>query len=245
MTFDASLSEAGFRISGTSAEKKGEEEVTWDGISEVILGRKEWFETWMDGEKKCRPSVARTITVVFELSFIVAEDQYHEIIAANDAWQIADDDAEGISAHSREFKSTNSARRIKALVEQVTGRFCAVFRDYPRRLSPFLDRYSPLPHFLQRTRFLITVQLPLLEQYQGRISSSLDAFETLSSALVRAVPGALGVSLGGKQEGVVRVDTRKLTQGVEGVQRLCKALVSAKYIEVSMEGWGEELVSPR
>jgi RAD50-interacting protein 1 len=77
--------------------------------------------------------------------------------------------------------------------------------------------------------------------YYGRINASLDAFETLSSAFVRAVPGALSVSLTGKEEGV-HVDTRRLTSGVEGVQRLCKALLSAKYIGVSMERWGEELV---
>lgn len=59
---------------------------------------------------------------------------------------------------------------------------------------------------------------------------------------MRAVPGALNVSLGGKEEGGVHVDTRTLTSGVEGVQRLCKALLSAKYIELLMEGWGEELV---
>jgi RAD50-interacting protein 1 len=69
----------------------------------------------------------------------------------------------------------------------------------------------------------------------------VDAFETLSSAFVRAVPGALGASLTGKEEGV-HVDTRKLMSGVEGVQRLCKAVLSAKYIEISMERWGEELV---
>jgi hypothetical protein len=106
-----------------------------------------------------------------------------------------------------------------------------------------VDRYSPLPQVDQRIRFLLSVQLPLLNLYHGRISSSLDAFETLSSAFVRAVPGALNVSLGGKEEGGVHVDTRKLTSGVEGVQRLCKALLSAKYIELSMEAWGEELVS--
>ena len=98
------------------------------------------------------------------------------------------------------------------------------------------DRYSPLPSFAQRTRFLIHVQLPILEQYYSRISSSLDAFETLSSALVRAVPGALGV------EGT-KTDSRKLTGGVEGSQRLCKALLSARYVESAMQRWGEEEVS--
>lgn len=108
------------------------------------------------------------------------------------------------------------------------------------------DRYSPLPHFTQRTRFLISVQLPLLEHYHSRISSSLDAFETLSSAFVRAVPGALGVNLGGGgAEGSVNVDTGKLTRGVDGVQRLCKALVSARYLGIAMESWGEDLVSPQ
>lgn len=156
---------------------------------------------------------------------IVAEDQYNEIISASDAWLIADEGSEDLNSE-RELRTTNSARRVKALVEQVT------------------DRYSPLPHFTHRTRFLISVQLPLLEYYHTRVLSSLDAFETLSSAFVRAVPGALGVNIGGSgSEGSVKVDTGRLTSGVDGVQRLCKALVSAKFVEAAMEGWGEELVS--
>jgi hypothetical protein len=105
------------------------------------------------------------------------------------------------------------------------------------------DRYSPLPDFTHRTRFLISVQLPILELYHGRISSSLDAFEALSSTLVRAVPGALGVSFGGKEDSRVTVDTSRLTSGVDGVQRLCKAHLSAKFIELAMTAWGEEMVS--
>lgn len=107
---------------------------------------------------------------------------------------------------------------------------------------PYADRYSPLPDFAQRTRFLISVQLPLLEHYLGRIASSLDAFESYSSVFSRAVPGALGVALG-TGDGGVKMDTNSLTSGVEGAQRLCKALLSAKYIESAMEAWGEELVS--
>ena len=72
--------------------------------------------------------------------------------------------------------------------------------------------------------------------YHARVSSSLDAFETLSSTLMRAVPGALG-------SGDSRGDSRKLTAGVEGVQRLCKALVSARYLAGAMDTWGEDLVS--
>ncbi|KAJ7456570.1 TIP-1 family-domain-containing protein [Mycena latifolia] len=207
LVFDATVGEEGFSLAGTSAERHqaGEKDDKWNGVSDVILGKEEWFATWMDGEKQ------------------FAENQYHEIIGAIDAWHIAEDEEGEDFGHARDLKSTTSARRLKALVEQVT------------------DRYSPLPHFAHRTRFLITVQIPLLENYYGRILSSLDAFETLSSAFVRAVPGALSVSLGGRDEGTVKVDTRRLTDGVEGVQRLCKAWLSARYIEAAMDGWGEEL----
>ncbi|KAI0274887.1 TIP-1 family-domain-containing protein [Gloeopeniophorella convolvens] len=201
LAFDASLREDGFSLSGTvSGRHSGDAE--WQGISEAILGRKEWFDRWMEGEKT------------------FALEQYYEILGAADAWIIADDAAESEDAASPENDThpTVSARQLKALVEQVT------------------DRYSPLPNFTQRTRFLINVQLPLLESYHGRISSSLDAFESLSSSFVRAVPGALGASPGGDAK-----NRGRLTAGVEGIMRLCKALVSARYISTAMESWGEDL----
>lgn len=88
------------------------------------------------------------------------------------------------------------------------------------------------------------MQIPLLEQYSSRLTSSLDAYETLSSALVRAVPGALGVSLGMKEDhsSSVNIEHGRFTSGVEGVQRLCKALLSARFIETAMKVWGEDLV---
>ncbi|KAJ7102352.1 TIP-1 family-domain-containing protein [Mycena belliarum] len=206
LIFDAAVSEEGFGLRGTSAGsgQASDKDDKWDGVSDIILGKEEWFVAWMDGEKQ------------------FAENQYHEIIGAIDAWHIAENEEGEDFGGTRDLKSTSSARRLKALIEQIT------------------DRYSPLPHFAHRTRFLITVQIPILENYYGRILSSLDAFETLSSAFVRAVPGALAVSLG-RDEGTVKVDTRRLTDGVEGVQRLCKAWLSARYIEAAMEGWGEEL----
>jgi len=55
---------------------------------------------------------------------------------------------------------------------------------------------------------------------------------------MRAVPGALGtVTDSSGRSG----DPKRLTSGVEGVQRLCKALISAKYIGAACEAWGEEL----
>lgn len=54
--------------------------------------------------------------------FAVAMGQYMETISADDAWLIADETLESeVNAIDRELKPTNSARRVKALVEQVTG----------------------------------------------------------------------------------------------------------------------------
>ncbi len=52
LAFDAALVEDGFSIAGTSASNGKLQK--WRGINEVILGEKEWFEAWMDGERKCR-----------------------------------------------------------------------------------------------------------------------------------------------------------------------------------------------
>lgn len=223
---------------GTSDENKSGEAPKWDGISDVILGRKEWFEAWVEGEKQCRSFLNIYRNIIFiNASCSVAMNQYMEIISASDAWLISDDsddtptdDPDTTNGGPRiahpQLKSTNSARRVKHLVEQIT------------------DRYSPLPQFSQRTRFLIAVQLPILESYHARIQSSLDAFETLSSSFIRAVPGALTGDAGGSGSaagGGVN-DSRRLTSGVEGVQRLCKALISARYLSAAMEAWGEDLV---
>lgn len=80
------------------------------------------------------------------------------------------------------------------------------------------------------------MQAPILELYRTRISESLDAFETLSSFLVRAVPGALAGQAGHGR------DAKGMTAGVEGSQRLLKAFVSAKWVSEIMASWGEDVV---
>ncbi len=94
-----------------------------------------------------------------------------------------------------------------------------------------------VPRFHHRARFLIAIQIPILEQYHTRISSSLDAFEALSSTLMGVVPGALA-GQGGQQ-----FDKKRLIDGVEGLQRLLKAFVSARWITMAMQSWGEMLAS--
>lgn len=67
LAFDTALRDERFDLAGTTTvftgpyeTADGDERDGWQGISEVILGRKEWFEAWVEGERKCelhpRPS---------------------------------------------------------------------------------------------------------------------------------------------------------------------------------------------
>lgn len=162
--------------------------------------------------------------MLFVLIFLmvpsVAEAQYDDLVHSPDAWQLVDDGTQldDTPSTTSDLRPTNSARRVRALFEQIT------------------DRYKPLPRFNHRARFLIAIQIPILEHYHTRISGSLDAFETLSSSLMRAVPGALAGQVG------YQGDTKRLTNGVEGLQRLIKAFVSARWVTIAMQRWGEQIV---
>ena len=59
---------------------------------------------------------------------LVAEDLYNEILLAPDAWQVAVD-TEDDAASDREVRPTNSARRVKALIEQITGKLLLSIRN--------------------------------------------------------------------------------------------------------------------
>ncbi|WVW83112.1 hypothetical protein I302_105130 [Kwoniella bestiolae CBS 10118] len=148
-----------------------------------------------------------------------ADTQLNEIISSPEAWTISDESNEEDEGQSSGIKPTVSARQVKALVEQIT------------------DRYAPLPDLTYKLPFLLSVQLPILQAYQTRISGSLDAFETLSSAFVRAVPGALA----GNTRSGIHIDQAKLTSGKNGLERLMKAWLSGQWIQEGMRRWGDEL----
>ena len=60
LAFDAALQDEGFGLPGTTAIDISSVTVDpdmrdgWKGISEVILGQKEWLEAWVEGERKCK-----------------------------------------------------------------------------------------------------------------------------------------------------------------------------------------------
>lgn len=72
-----------------------------------------------------RKNVCRFLNLPSSLRLIpflpVADNQYNEIINAPDAWSISED----VESHnlSRDVKPSVSSRRIKAIIEQVTGSY--------------------------------------------------------------------------------------------------------------------------
>jgi hypothetical protein len=93
-----------------------------------------------------------------QLIVAVAEDQYNEIISSPEAWLIADDgDQDGEDRTSApDIKTTNSARRVKALIHGVTGTFTCVpsylqslnttFREIPGSTTAFTESPVYLPN---------------------------------------------------------------------------------------------------
>ncbi|KAL7344118.1 RINT-1 family protein [Rhodotorula toruloides] len=190
--FDQQLRSRGYRPRTwptvlPEGEEPEEEEREWEGLSETILGRQEWFERWLDGER------------------MFFNQRYFKVIGASDAWHIVSEEDYDADAGGSGTRPTNSALRVKELAEQLA------------------DRYRPIP--LRHTLpFLLTLHLPLLQSYAARITSSLDAFESLSFGIL---PGALG-------------QTTAATAGVGGVVRLVRAGVSARWMSEKCAEWGED-----
>ncbi|KAK9313003.1 TIP-1 family-domain-containing protein [Lipomyces starkeyi] len=132
--------------------------------------------------------------------------RYQEIITTPDAWVIDFD-----SVGETESKPTKSALRLRDLLETIS------------------ERYKPLKSFVHRIRFLMDIQIAILDSYHNRISSSLDAFESLTSSIVRAVSG------------VHEEERKKMVDGLAGVERLCRAYGSAYAIRDALTDWGEDI----
>ncbi|KAI5820175.1 TIP-1 family-domain-containing protein [Pyronema omphalodes] len=134
-----------------------------------------------------------------------ALSRYHSILDAPDAWVIDYDIVE-----ASESKPTKSATRLKDLLETVT------------------ESYRPLISFSQKLRFLIDIQVAILDQYHDRLNGSVEAFRVLSSSLARAV------------QGTSKEEVESLS-GLGGLERLCKAYGSAIYLENCMRDWNEDI----
>ena len=134
-----------------------------------------------------------------------ALSRYHNIIDAPESGEIDYD-----SVDSGTTKPTKAAIRVNDLLETVT------------------DRYRPLISFSQKLRFLIDIQIAIFDQFHDRLSSALEAYLTVTSALARAVQG-------------VSKEEQAQLQGLGGLERLCRVYGSAEYLEKKMRDWSDDV----
>jgi len=181
------------------------------GLAQVIVGNSEWFNAWLNMEKQ----------------FALA--RFNEIIHDRSVWDINADEEESKEAGYMQeeddgdyeedkdiIPTTKSATRVLSLVEGIT------------------ESYRLLPLFERRLRFLMEIQIDLLESYHRRIASAVDSFEALSLIRSVPVPGALPDAV----TGVMTSTEKSGTTG--GLQRLCRWWASAITVRDRILEWGEE-----
>lgn len=134
-----------------------------------------------------------------------AHSQYNDITGSPNSWDI---DWESVDQYTT--KPTLSAINLKTLFESVT------------------ETYSSLRPVRFRLRFLLDIQISLLDMYYARLSESISAYDSMSSTLSRAV-------------GSVTAEDAKLVVGINGLERLCKIYGSLDYMSNCLEAWGQDL----
>lgn len=108
-------------------------------------------------------------------------------------------------------RRTNGATRVADLIDTVT------------------KSYDKLRKFSHKMRFLIEIQAEILDRYQGRLSESLDAYQTITNPVAR------------KLHGISKEQQAKL-EGIRGIESLCKVYGSAEYIINVLQDWSDSEV---
>ncbi|XXH01360.1 hypothetical protein Hte_007718 [Hypoxylon texense] len=133
-----------------------------------------------------------------------ALERYHVIMDSPDARQI-DYDYSGIG----KMKPTFGAVRVTDLLKSVTS------------------QYERVRRFSHRLRFLIDIQLDILDDYHDRFKDSLDAYYTLNSTLGRTLHG-------------VTKEQAAALEGTGAFESLCKVLGSSDHIIATLKDWSNE-----
>ncbi|KAI2603420.1 TIP-1 family-domain-containing protein [Hypoxylon fragiforme] len=135
-----------------------------------------------------------------------ALERYHVIMNSPDARNIDYD----YSGHGK-MKPTFGAVRVTDLLKSVT------------------IQYQRVRRFSHRLRFLIDIQLDILDDYHDRFKDSLDTYYTINSTLGRTL------------HGVTREQAAAL-EGTGAFETLCKVLGSSDHIIATLKDWSNEEV---
>ncbi|KAI0165241.1 TIP-1 family-domain-containing protein [Hypoxylon sp. FL1284] len=133
-----------------------------------------------------------------------ALERYHVIMNSPDARNIDYD-----YSTAGKMKPTFGAVRVTDLLKSVTS------------------QYERVRRFSHRLRFLIDIQLDILDDYNDRFKDSLDAYYTINSTLGRTL------------HGVTKEQTAAL-EGTGAFESLCKVLGSSDHIIATLKDWSNE-----
>ena len=89
--------------------------------------------------------------------------------------------------------------------------------------------YQKIRKFSHKMRFLIEIQAEILDQYQGRLTESLDVYQTITNPVARKFHG-------------ITKEQQAESEGVRGIESLCKVYGSADYIVNVMKDWSDSEV---
>lgn len=110
------------------------------------------------------------------------------------------------------MKPTFAAVRVTDLLRSVTG------------------QYERVRSFKHKIRFLIGIQLDILDGYHDRLREVLEAYVTMSSTLGRTLAGNTG--------------EQSILEGTGALETLCKVIGSSDHIVNTLKEWSNEEVSP-
>ncbi|TGJ87787.1 hypothetical protein E0Z10_g960 [Xylaria hypoxylon] len=89
------------------------------------------------------------------------------------------------------------------------------------------SQYERVRRFSHKLRFLIDIQLEILDEYHDRLKDSLDTYYTITSAIGRTL------------HGVTREQAAAL-EGTGAFESLCKVLGSSDHIVATLKDWSNE-----
>ncbi|KAI0895273.1 TIP-1 family-domain-containing protein [Annulohypoxylon nitens] len=133
-----------------------------------------------------------------------ALERYHSIMDSPDARNI-DFDYSGTG----KMKPTYGAVRVTDLLKSVTS------------------QYERVRRFSHKLKFLIDIQLEILDDYHDRFKDSLDAYYTINSTLGRTLHG-------------VTKEQAAALEGTGAFETLCKVLGSSDHIIATLKDWSNE-----
>ncbi|CAM1503847.1 Fc.00g014380.m01.CDS01 [Cosmosporella sp. VM-42] len=133
-----------------------------------------------------------------------ALERFQEIMSSLDARNIDYD-----YAGPGKMKPTYAAIRVTDLLRSITS------------------QYERVRKFKHKIRFLIGIQLDILDGYHDRLRGSLEAFQSITSTLGRTLHG-------------VTKEEQAALQGTGALETLCKVIGSADHIANTLQDWSDE-----